>query len=71
MTKGLKDPVTGKVYIYKGFVLTKNIEPRCKAGHHEFCFSKPQELADKFGIEFAKKYMCFCSCHGVVQEGDN
>ena len=71
MTKGVKDPVTGKVYIYKGFVLTKSISHQCRADSHESCWSVPQELADRHGIEFAKQHMCLCRCHGVVQEGDN
>jgi len=69
--KGLKDPVTGKSFIYKGFVLTKWIHAECQHGHHESCFGVPQDLADRHGIEFAKKNSCFCRCHGIVQEGEN
>lgn len=71
MVKGVTDPATGKVYVYKGFVMLKSITPQCKADSHESCFSVPQDLADRHGIEFAKKHMCLCRCHGVVREGDN
>jgi len=69
--KGHKDPITGKRLIYKGFVLTKWITNQCKHDHHDSCFSVPQDLADRHGIEFAKKNCCFCRCHGIVQEGEN
>jgi|DEB19_MinimDraft_3_1074340.scaffolds.fasta_scaffold43177_3 hypothetical protein len=68
MTKGLKDPVTGKVYKYKGFVPTKSITPQCKADSHDSCWSVPQELADRHGIDFAKKNCCLCPCHGLYEE---
>jgi hypothetical protein len=63
MTQGIKDPITGKTYIYKGFAPTSKITSYCQDALHNQCTHAPQDLIKHFDFEFTKKICCLCSCH--------
>jgi len=69
MTQGIKDPITGKTYIFKGLTPQRRIAFHCAHGSHSFCKSAPQDLIQTYGFEFTKKVCCLCQCHfeGEVQ----
>jgi hypothetical protein len=69
MTQGIKDPITGKTYIFKGLTPQRRIAEPCAHGSHNSCKSAPQDLIQTFGFEFTKTVCCLCQCHfeGEVQ----
>lgn len=70
MVKGVKDPVTGKVFTYKGFTPLSRVSSACKEEAHTTCWGDPNIQITIFPIEQVKKTCCLCSCHfneGEVQ----
>jgi hypothetical protein len=70
MTQGIKDPITGKTYTYKGFVPLSRLSYQCGDEAHDKCvIQSPQKLVQDFNFEFAKATCCLCQCHfeGEVQ----
>lgn len=64
MTQGIKDPITGKTYTYKGFVPLSRLSYQCGDEAHEECvIQSPQKLVQDFNFEFAKATCCLCNCH--------
>lgn len=63
MSQGVKDPITGKTFIYKGFTPSSRIAEKCGYGKHSECLSSPQILINHFPIEYTKQVCCLCQCH--------
>ena len=63
MTQGIKDPITGKTYTYKGFTPLARVSESCKSDSHSICSSSPQQLITQLDFEFTKSVCCLCSCH--------
>lgn len=63
MVQGIKDPITGKTYIYTGFAPITRVNHYCQSDAHSDCTHAPQDLIKHFDFEFTKKICCLCSCH--------
>lgn len=63
MTQGIKDPITGKTYIYKGFAPITRVSDYCQNNGHSDCTHAPQNLINYFDFEFTKQICCLCRCH--------
>lgn len=63
MAKGIKDPVSGKTYTFKGFTPLRRVSAACTDNVHTTCPIAPEHLITQFDIEFTKKYSCLCNCH--------
>lgn len=67
--KGVKDPVTGKVFVFKGFTPIKRVSSACIEEAHSACWGDPHKQIKIFPIEQVKKTCCLCQCH-FTEEGD-
>lgn len=63
MSQGIKDPITGKTFIYKGFAPTSRVSSSCQDAFHKECVEAPQNFINIFSFEYTKKYCCLCKCH--------